>query len=50
MAVYTCSEYRLEMRLIGLKRRLETDTSLDETERATIEAEILKIEREMELT
>ena len=48
MRKYTCGEYRLEMRLLGLKKRLETETSLSEAERATIEAEIQRIEEEME--
>ncbi len=43
---YTCSDYRQEMRLLGLKRRLEQDDLSDE-ERGSIEEEIERLEREM---
>ena len=43
---YTCSDYRQEMRLLGLKRRLEQDDLSDE-ERGSIQAEIERLEQEM---
>lgn len=43
---YTCSDYRQEMRLLGLKRRLE-EAELSDEERARIEAEIRDLERQM---
>ncbi|MFH1154496.1 MAG: hypothetical protein V1793_11840 [Pseudomonadota bacterium] len=43
---YTCNEYREEMMLMGLHRRLETG-DLTETQRQEILAEIRKIERSM---
>jgi len=43
---YTCSDYRQEMRLLGLKRRLE-DPALTDDERRRLEAEIQALEREM---
>lgn len=49
MKRYTCGEYRLEMRLLGLKKRLETEASLSPAERAVIEAEVQRIEEEMEM-
>jgi hypothetical protein len=44
---YTCAEYREEMRLIGLQRRLREDASLTEAEREKIRAEIRRLETEM---
>ena len=41
---YTCSDYREEMRLIGLKKRLNEDT-LNPTEKQIIEAEINDLEK-----
>jgi hypothetical protein len=43
---YTCNEYREEMRLLGLRRRLEQQ-SLSEDERAKLVAEIESLERAM---
>jgi hypothetical protein len=43
-----CSDYRLEMILLGLRRRLNVDT-LDEEEKKRLEEEIRKIESEMEI-
>ena len=43
---YTCSDYREEMRLLGLKRRLEQD-DLPEDERRRLADEIERIERAM---
>lgn len=43
---YTCSDYREEMRLLALKRRLE-DGRLSEADRKVICEEILRIERGM---
>ena len=40
---YTCAEYREEMRLLALRKRLEQD-DLTEGERVTIEEEIQRIE------
>lgn len=50
MKKYTCAAYRVEMRLLGLKRRLESEDSLSDTERAAIEVEIRRIEQEMEMS
>jgi hypothetical protein len=45
---YTCSDYRLEMILLGIRRRLyEEDLLEDEKERLL--KEIKKIEAEMEM-
>ena len=43
---YTCNEYRAEMRLLGLNRRL-AQKSLPEEERQKLILEIRKLEREM---
>jgi hypothetical protein len=45
---YTCLEYREEMRLLGLKRRLDQE-DLSEQERAAIMEEIQKLEASMEM-
>ena len=45
---YTCSDYREEMRLIGLKKRLNEDT-LSPTEKQIIEAEINNLEKTLQL-
>ncbi len=45
---YTCSDYRLEMMLLGLKRRLNEET-LSESEKEKLLKEIRKIEDEMEM-
>jgi hypothetical protein len=44
---YTCNEYREEMILAGLKKRL-TQTGLSENERSDIEKEIRRIEKIMD--
>jgi hypothetical protein len=46
MKPYTCNEYREEMVLVGLRRRL-ADPSLDSTEKAKLEKEIKKLEVQM---
>ena len=44
----TCTDYRAEMMLLGLKRRL-AQNNLSDTEKQAIEAEIKKIEHEIHL-
>ena len=43
---YTCSDYREEMILLGLKRRLD-DPALSEEERRKIRQEIEAVEKRM---
>lgn len=43
---YTCSDYRLEMQLLGLKRRLHAE-NLDPDQREKLEGQIRELEREM---
>ncbi|MBE9594519.1 MAG: hypothetical protein IMF19_13695 [Proteobacteria bacterium] len=45
---YTCVDYRSEMKLLGLKRKLEEE-NLTEEERAQIIQEIKELEEEMEM-
>ncbi len=45
---YTCNEYREEMILLGLRRRL-MENGLNDTERQRLRDEINKIEKEMGL-
>jgi hypothetical protein len=45
--IYTCREYREEMILAGLKKRL-AQTGLSERERSEIEKEIHRIEKVMD--
>ena len=45
---YTCNDYREEMRLIGLKKRLKEET-LNQVEKQAIEAEICKLEKTLRL-
>ena len=45
---YTCSEYREEMRLISLKKRLKEDT-LSPPEKQILEAEIADLEKTLKL-
>jgi len=45
---YTCIDYRFEMRLLGLKRRLEKE-DLTEEERAQIVQEIKELEKKMDM-
>lgn len=44
LRTYTCSDYREEMRLLGLKRRLERE-DLTEEERLRLQEEIAAVER-----
>lgn len=44
----SCSEYRREMMLLGLKKRLNAE-DLPAGERRIIQAEIKKLERQMQL-
>ena len=44
----TCNDYRSEMMLLGLKRRLAQE-DLSDTEKQAIKAEIKKIEREIQI-
>lgn len=46
---YTCTDYREEMRLIGLRRRLREEASLTDAEREKLQTEIRRIEAEMGL-
>ena len=41
---YTCNDYREEMRLLGLKKRLN-EKKLSQSEKQAIEAEIAKLEK-----
>lgn len=45
---YTCSDYRLEMILLGLRRRLNEE-NLSDPEKDRLLKEIRKIEAEMEM-
>ena len=45
---YTCSEYREEMRLVGLRKRLN-EADLSRTEKLLIEAEIARLEKALQL-
>jgi len=45
---YTCSDYREEMRLVGLKKRLNEE-KLSRTEKKTIETEIAELEKKLQL-
>ncbi|MHB8763761.1 MAG: hypothetical protein ACYDA8_05395 [Deferrisomatales bacterium] len=46
LRTYTCTDYRDEMRLLALKRRLAGD-ELGEEERRALAAEVERIERAM---
>jgi hypothetical protein len=46
MKPYTCTEYRQEMVLVGLRRRL-ADAALNQKEKKDLEAQIRKLEVEM---
>jgi hypothetical protein len=46
---YTCNDYREEMRLIGLRRRLREETTLTEAEKEKLRSEIRRLEAEMGL-
>jgi len=45
---YTCVDYRSEMKLLGLKRRLEEE-NLSEEEKAQIVQEIKELEKKMDM-
>ena len=45
---YTCVDYRSEMKLLGLKRRLEEE-NLSKEERAQIVQEIKELEKKMDM-
>jgi hypothetical protein len=45
---YTCSDYREEMRLIGLRKRLH-ETDLSPSEKQLVEAEIARLEEALQL-
>lgn len=45
-STYTCNDYRAEMRLLGLNRRLAED-ALTESERSQLLSEIQALEAEM---
>ncbi len=45
----TCNDYRQEMMLLGLRRRL-AEEDLSDSEKQSIEAEIDKLERELQLS
>ena len=45
---YTCVDYRSEMKLLGLKKRLEEE-NLNEEERDQIVQEIKELEKEMQM-
>jgi hypothetical protein len=45
---YTCDDYRAEMRLLGLKRQLN-EKDLSPAEKQAIEAEILKLEKALQM-
>jgi hypothetical protein len=45
---YTCEDYQSEMKLLGLKRRLE-EKNLGEEEKAHIVQEIRKLEKAMKM-
>ncbi len=45
---YTCNDYRDEMRLVGLKKRLNQE-ALSPSEKKVIKAEITKLEETLQL-
>jgi len=45
---YTCNDYREEMRLLGLKKRLN-ENNLSKIEKQNIEAEITKLEKTLQM-
>ena len=45
---YTCNDYREEMRLLGLKKRLD-EKNLIKVEKQAIEAEITKLEKALRM-
>jgi hypothetical protein len=47
-AAYTCVDYREEMILLGLKRRLE-DPDLSEEEKSIIQSRIQELEKSLDM-
>ena len=47
-STYTCNDYRAEMRLLGLKNRLN-ENNLSKTEKQAIAAEIRKLEKALQM-
>ena len=47
-STYTCNDYRAEMRLLGLKNRLN-ENNLSKTEKQAIAAEIRKLEKALRM-
>ena len=47
-STYTCNDYREEMRLLGLKKRL-SEENLSESEKQAIKAEIVRLEKAMQM-
>jgi hypothetical protein len=45
---YSCNDYREEMRLLGLKKRLN-ENKLSKAEKQTIEAEITRLEKALQM-
>ena len=45
---YTCDDYREEMQLLGLKKRLGEE-NLSKAEKQAIEAEIARLEKAMQM-
>jgi hypothetical protein len=45
----TCNDYRQEMMLLGLRRRL-AEEDLSDSEKQVIQAEIQELEKEMQLS
>ena len=46
MKAYTCTEYRQEMVLLSLRRRL-ADTTINPSEKKELEAQVRKLEADM---
>ena len=45
---YTCSDYREEMRLLGLKKRLN-ENDLSPAEKRSLDAEIAKLQKALQM-
>jgi hypothetical protein len=45
---YTCSDYRAEMRLLGLKKQLN-EKNLSPAEKEEIQAEIVRLEKVLQM-
>jgi hypothetical protein len=46
---YTCNDYRAEMILLGLKRRLGQELDLSEEEKETLIREINRLEKSLKI-